>query len=258
MDVDTVNRYLDRIGARRPAEPTASALRELHRRHLEAVPFENLSIHLGEPVVLTEEALVDKVVLRGRGGFCYELNGLFAALLTALGFDVTLLAASMFGEDGTLSPAFDHLTLLVELDERYIADVGSGVHAVHPLRRDWPEAQEDPAGSFLVVDAPGGDVDVLMDGAPRYRAESRPRRLTDFARPCWWHATSPESHFRDAPRCSRRTETGRVSIVGNRLAETVHGERTQTTLATEAEVITAYEKHFGFRPESLVVEIRRP
>jgi N-hydroxyarylamine O-acetyltransferase len=256
MDADTVNRYLDRIGARRPTEPTASALRELHRRHLEAVPFENLSISLGEPIVLTEDALVDKVVLRGRGGFCYELNGLFAGLLTAVGFDVTLLAASVFGDGGTLTPAFDHLALLVELDERYLVDVGFGVHSVYPLRLDWPETQEDPAGSFLVVDAPGGDVDVLRDGVPQYRAELRPRRFTDFARPCWWHANSPESHFRGTARCSRRTAHGRVSIVGDRLLETEGGERTETTLTTDAELLAAYEKHFGFRPKSLAG--RRP
>jgi N-hydroxyarylamine O-acetyltransferase len=251
MDADTVNRYLDRIGARRPAEPTAAALRDLHRRHLETVPFENLSIHLGEPIALTEDALVDKIVLRGRGGFCYELNGLFAALLTALGFDVTLLAASVFGDDGTLTPIFDHLALLVELDERYLVDVGFGVHSVYPLRMDWPEAQEDPAGSFLVVDAPGGDVEVRRDGVPQYRAECRPRRLADFARPCWWHANSPESHFHGVARCSRRTAHGRVSIVGDRLLETEGDERTETTLTTDAELLAAYEKHFGFRPESL-------
>lgn len=249
MDADTVGRYLDRIGAARPAAPSAAALRELHRRHVEAVPFENLSIHLGEPITLTEEALADKIVRRGRGGFCYELNGLFAALLTALGFDLRLLAASLIRNDGTLTPAFDHLALLVELDERYLADVGFGAHSVHPLRRDWPDAQEDPAGTFLVVDAPGGDVDVLMDGVPQYRAEPRPRRLADFARPCWWHANSPESHFREVARCSRRTADGRVSIIGDRLLETVGDERTETRLGTDAEMLAAYEKHFGFRLE---------
>jgi N-hydroxyarylamine O-acetyltransferase len=245
MDFDTVTRYLDRIGARLPAAPSAAALRELHRRHLETVPFENLSIHLGEPIVLTEDALLDKIVRRGRGGFCYELNGAFAALLTALGFDVRLAAASMVREDGTLTAAFDHLTLVVELDERYLVDVGSGKGSVYPLRLDWPEPQEDPGGSFLIRDAPGGDIEVVTDGVPQYRAELRPRRLSDFTRPCWWHATSPESHFREAPRCSRRTETGRVTIAGDRLLETVHGERTETVLATDADVLAAYEKHFG-------------
>src|SRR5690349_16321536 len=122
MDLGTAMAYLDRIGARPPAVPDAAALRELHRRHLEAVPFENLSIFLGEPVLLDEDALVDKIVRRRRGGICYELNGAFAALLTALGYDVRLLAASVFGDDGTLSPPFDHLALLVELDERYLVD----------------------------------------------------------------------------------------------------------------------------------------
>lgn len=257
MDVETVTRYLDRIGASRPARPSAGALRELHRRHLEAVPFENLSIHLGEPITLTEDALVDKIVRRGRGGFCYELNGAFAALLGALGFDVRLLAASVFGADGTLTPVFDHLALLVELDERYLVDVGFGAHSVYPLRLDWPEAQDDPAGSFLVVDAPGGDVDVLMDGVPRYRAEPRPRRLADFARPCWWHEHSPESHFRDTARCSRRTPAGRITVRGDRLVETVHGERTETTLTTADEVRAAYEKHFGFTPEPVAALLPR-
>ena len=249
MDLDTADRYLARIGARRPAAPDAAALRELHRRHVETVPFENLSIHLGEPIALDEDALDDKIVRRRRGGFCYELNGAFAALLAALGYDVRLLAASVFGDDGTLTPAFDHLALVVELDERYLVDVGFGAHAVYPLRLDWPEAQDDPAGSFLVLDAPGGDVDVLMDGVPQYRAERRARRITDFDRLAWWHANSPESHFRSGPRCSRATESGRVTIRGDRLIETVHGERTETTLATDEEIVAAYEKHFGFPAE---------
>jgi N-hydroxyarylamine O-acetyltransferase len=248
MDSDTVAAYLDRIGASRPSAPTAAALRDLHRRHLATVPFENLAIHLGEPITLTEDALVEKIVGRGRGGFCYELNGLFAALLDALGFDVTLLAASTLSDGGaTSSPPFDHLALLVELDERFLADVGFGTHAVHPLRLDWPAAQEDPSGSFLVVDAAHGDIEVSMNGEPSYRAERRPRRLSDFVRPCWWQANSPDSHFRSMPRCSRMTDTGRVTIRSDRLIETVRGERTETTLTTDAEILGAYEKHFGFR-----------
>jgi N-hydroxyarylamine O-acetyltransferase len=212
------------------------------------VPFENLALHLGEPVVLTEDALVDKIVRRGRGGFCYELNGAFAALLGALGFEVRLLAASVFGDDGTLTPVFDHLALLVELDERYLADVGFGAHAVHPLRIELAGGAGRSRGHLPGGGAPGGDVDVLADGVPRYRAETRPRRLADFARPAWWHEHSPESHFRRGPRCSRRTAAGRVTIRGRRLVETVHGTRTETALAGDEDVLAAYEKHFGFRP----------
>src|SRR5215210_475819 len=100
MDDGGVDRYLDRIGANRPMRADADALAELQLRHLRSVPFENLSIHLGEPIVLQEAALVDKLVERRRGGFCYELNGAFAALLSAFGYRVTLLAASVHTRDG--------------------------------------------------------------------------------------------------------------------------------------------------------------
>lgn len=102
MDTPQVDAYLRRLGAEYPAWPTLDALRELHLRHLRTVPFENLSVHLGEEIVLQEERLLDKVVGARRGGFCYELNGLFGALLTALGYEVTLLAARVYGEGGAL------------------------------------------------------------------------------------------------------------------------------------------------------------
>ena len=107
MDDRTLDAYLARIGATR-----ASTLVELHELHLAAVPFENLSIHLGEAIVLDEDLLVDKIVNRRRGGFCYELNGAFAALLRALGHDVRILSAKVFN-DGAYGPPFDHMALRV-------------------------------------------------------------------------------------------------------------------------------------------------
>src|SRR6266508_5235022 len=121
MDQVSAEAYLGRIGANRPARADVEALGELQLRHLHTVPFENLSIHLGEEIVLREHALFGKVVARRRGGFCYELNGLFAALLRALGFEVTLLAARANGRDG-LGPLFDHLTLRVNAPEPCLAD----------------------------------------------------------------------------------------------------------------------------------------
>ena len=93
--------YLHRIRYHRPLDPSSVTLRALHRAHLHTVPFENLDIHLGRPIALDETALFDKIVARRRGGFCYELNGLFAVLLRILGFTVTLLAASDAHSDGS-------------------------------------------------------------------------------------------------------------------------------------------------------------
>src|SRR3982074_3254606 len=104
MEASEVEAYLDRIGARRSTAHDEDRLRELHRWHLQSVPFENLSIHLGEPIVLTKEALVDKIVRRRRGGFCYELNGGFAVLLSAVGYQVTMLAARGTGGGGLGPP----------------------------------------------------------------------------------------------------------------------------------------------------------
>src|SRR5262244_951395 len=176
MDDKTVAAYLDRIGAgRRPEVIDAAALRVLHRAHQLTVPFENLSIHLSEPISLDEDNLLGKIVTRRRGGFCYELNGAFALLLLALGGQVTRVAARVYG-DGRLSPPFDHLALVVRLPDGsgpWLADVGFGSHSTYPLRYDSRHEQDDPAGRFSLADAGDGDVDVLKNGQPQYRIEPR-------------------------------------------------------------------------------------
>jgi N-hydroxyarylamine O-acetyltransferase len=244
VDQADADRYLARIGARLPARADADALRDLQRRHLAAVPFENLSIHLGEPIVLDEGALVEKVVGRRRGGFCYELNGAFAALLSALAFSVTLQAARVFGPNG-LGPPFDHLALRVDLDEPWLADVGFGAFSHHPLRLDARCDQPDPAGTFRVEDAEHGDLVVLLDGRPQYRLERRPRALRDFEPTCWWQQTAPSSHFATSLVCSLPTVTGRVTLSARTLVETAGGERRERVLASDAEVLEAYRTRFG-------------
>ncbi len=92
--------YLERIHYHASLEPTLQTLRALHEAHLLAVPFENLDIHLGREIVLNEAGLWTKIVKHNRGGFCYELNGLFSLLLRALGFQVDLLSASVARSTG--------------------------------------------------------------------------------------------------------------------------------------------------------------
>ena len=177
MNEKVVAAYLHRICAPRPRILDAAALAFLHRAHLLAVPFENLSIHLSEPISLAEDGLTDKIVTRRRGGFCYELNGAFALLLEALGSEVTRVSGRVHGRDGLGAP-FDHLALVVRTpgaSGSWLADVGFGSHSTFPLRVDSRQEQQDPAGSFLLADAEFGDVDVLKDGQSQYRIELRPR-----------------------------------------------------------------------------------
>lgn len=243
--------YLARIGAERPAKADAESLRELQQRHLYAVPFENLSIHLGERISLDEGALLDKIVGRRRGGFCYELNGAFAGLLRALGFDVTLLAAKVCMPDGRLGPPFDHLVLRVDLDEPWLADVGFGAHARVPLRIS-PEPQEDVEGTFSVHQTSSGDLEVRNGERPLFQAETRPRELAEFAPTCWWQATSPESHFTRSLTCSLPTpDGGRVTLSGSKLIETApDGQRTESVLSDD-ELPSTYQERFGFELNTL-------
>ncbi len=244
MDEARVNAYLARTGAARPPRADAESLRELQLRHLLTVPFENLSIHLGEPIVLQEGALLDKLVQQRRGGFCYELNGAFAALLSELGFTVTLLAASVYTPQG-LSPPFEHLALRVDAPEPWLVDVGFGRHSHYPLRLDVREEQPDPGGIFRIVERQDGDLDVIRDGEPQYRVERRGRALSDFEPACWWQQTSPRSHFTQSTVCSLLTASGRITLSDRTLIETTGPERQERVLASDDEVLAAYRAHFG-------------
>src|ERR1051325_8331232 len=142
MDHTQAAAYLARIGAE-PGPATAETLHALQLAHLTTVPFENLSIHLGEPIPLTEDALYDKIVERRRGGFCYEVNGLFAALLTHLGYSLTMHEVRVYW-NGRLGVPFDHLALRVELDRPWLVDVGFGGFADRPRRLGTPAERLRP------------------------------------------------------------------------------------------------------------------
>lgn len=247
MNSACTDAYLRRIAAARPPAPTAEALRELHLAHLRSVPFENLSIHLGEEIVLTEDALVAKVVNARRGGFCYELNGAFGALLTSLGYEVGLLQGRVHGAAGLGIP-YDHLALLVRTDDggQWLADVGFGTHSHYPLDLTVPGTEQtDPGGVFVVTGTADGDLDVLKDGKPEYRLERRPRHLADFRAAAWYHRSCPASGFTRSLVCSRLTADGRITLSGSTLKRTVGEQQETSELSTDTEVLDAYRAHFG-------------
>ncbi|MBB4715289.1 arylamine N-acetyltransferase family protein [Streptomyces luteogriseus] len=275
MNSAQVDAYLRRLGAEHPAWPTVDALRELHLRHLRTVPFENLSIHLGEEIVLEEKHLLDKVVGARRGGFCYELNGSFGALLAALGYDVALLAGRVYGDEGRLGIPYDHLALRVRTVDGgdWLADVGFGAHSHLPLAFGDRGEQEDPGGTFRIVEAGpdaagvrGGhgtvdaaDLDVFRDGRAQYRLEVRPRALGDFVAGAWWHSTSSGSHFTRSLVCSRVTEEGgRITLSGRRLTVTAaDGTREERELEADEEILGVYRERFGIELDK-VPTLRNP
>jgi len=143
--------YLGRIGYKGKVSTTIETLRGLHRAHLLSVPFENLDISLGRQILCNEDAFLRKIVERHRGGFCYEMNGAFAALLRTIGFEVTLLSARVPNKDGSYGPEFDHLALRVDLDTPWLADVGFGDSFLDPLRLETGVEQTQAGRIFRIL-----------------------------------------------------------------------------------------------------------
>lgn len=245
LDPQRTAAYLRRLDVTRGQVTTdLSGLILLHERHLRTVPFENLSIHLGEPITLDTDALVDKLTVRGRGGFCYELNGAFATLLTTLGFPVALYEARV-GPDGS-GMRFDHLCLRVRLatGDR-LADVGFGASFLHPLDLETGAPQTDPTGTYQIVAVGDDEFDMVDNGEVQFRFATRPRELADFATACRHHQTSPESHFTQQTVCSKATADGRVTISDRTLITTTDGQRTEHAIVSDDELLDLYHLHFG-------------
>jgi N-hydroxyarylamine O-acetyltransferase len=246
-----IDAYLNRINYTGAREPTAETLRALQVAHLLAVPFENLSIHAGEPIVLEENALFGKIVERRRGGFCYEANGLFAALLRALEFEVAMLAAGVATKDGGFGPIFDHMTLMVTLDERWLVDVGFGDSFLEPLLLDSRDEQVQGTHAFRIVE--DNDHLILMrrnEGAhwePQYRFTLQPYVFADYEEMCRFHQTSPDSHFTKGRICSLATQDGRVSLSEMRLITTTGPQqlRDERTLNDAEEYDRILHEQFG-------------
>ena len=244
-----VARYLNRIDYRGPRDVSAETLRELHKAHLLAVPFENLDIHLKREIVLDEQKMADKIVGERRGGFCYELNTAFGSLLSGLGFRVSLLSAGVARDEGGFDPPFDHMALLVDLEERWLADVGFGDSFREPLRLDVRGPQYQQGESYRIVDAEEQHLVVERREAeswkPQYRFTLEPYELGAFGEMCSYHQTSPESPFTRKRVCTLATPDGRITITGMRLIVTEGGEKNERELANHQEWLAALREHFG-------------
>lgn len=235
---ERIDAYLRRLDTQRPAAPDLAALDELHVRHLLSVPFENLSIHLGIPIEIGLEDVYDKIIGagHGRGGYCYELNSLFAALLRSFGFGVELLSARVASDTGDFGPPFDHLTLAVTVSsgERFLADVGFGESFVHPVPVVADRVHHDRGHRVRLIR--GGDGWIYQDDrdaddwTPRYTFAERAHDIDDFAEMNHFQQTSPDSHFTRQAICSRATDRGRITLTDRRLIVRDDGERTEETV----------------------------
>jgi N-hydroxyarylamine O-acetyltransferase len=188
-------------------------------------------------------------VTRRRGGFCYELNGLFAWLLRSLGFRVTMLAAEVMNARGEWGLPFDHMALLVTLEDRWLVDVGFGDSFIEPLRFE-PHTEQMQGRRTYRIDADGARFVVLRSdgGAPwtaQYRFDLTPYEYADYAEMCRYHQKSSHSHFTRGRLCSLATREGRVTISGTRLIVTTDDWRQEWELPSEKAYVEALRDRFG-------------
>ena len=242
--------YLERIGYSGPTRPSLNVLRRLHRRHLLSVPFENLDIRLHRPIILSEAAFHDKIITHHRGGFCYELNGSFASLLRNLGFKVSMLSARVARRGGGLSPDYDHMTLLVQLNRPWLADVGFGDSLTEPKPLDITCPQTDHGKEYRFTRRDGWTLLSRRTKGnsawePQYKFSLTQRKLEDFILRCSWQQTSPRSHFRKGRLCTRLTANGRLTLTDAKFVVTRGNRKVERPIKTPGEFATLLRRHFG-------------
>lgn len=246
--------YFDRIGYGGPAEPTLAALREVHRLHVAAIPFENLSPLIGDAVPLDLPALEAKLVRGGRGGYCFEHNLLLSAALAGMGFEVRGLAARVLWGAPPDAPVRhrSHMVLLVNLPEgSFVADVGfGGITMSAPLALQPGVAQLTPHEPFRLVEAPGGAYDVQAHAGerwlPLYRFDLSPQLPVDYEPLNWFVATHPTSPFPSHLMAARAEPHRRLALFDARY--TVRDKDrppVEQTLASLDELKAVLEGDFG-------------
>ncbi len=225
-----INDYINRINYNGDLIPNFDVLKDLQRIHLLNVPFENLDIHYGNLIVLDIEKIYHKIVVKRRGGFCYELNGLFYNLLKAIGFDSKIISARAYNiKKENFGQEYDHLAIIVKLNQvEFLVDVGFGEFAFHPLKLEMGSIQSDSRGNFVIEEFENGYYKVSkIDGETKsivYIFTKKKRAFTEFAEMCNYHQTSSNSHFTQKKLISKPTENGRITITGNTLKITERRE----------------------------------
>lgn len=251
VDLDA---YFERIGYSGPRAPTLDMLRTIHALHPAAIPFENLNPLLGWPVPLDPASLEQKLIRDGRGGYCFEQNGLLWQVLTSLGFRVSGHAARiLWGRgDDVLTPR-SHMLLRVDIDGTdFIADVGFGGQTLTaPLQLDTDAEQETPHELHRLVRIEDGfKLQAKLEETWRsvYRFDLASFLPTDYEVNNYWTATHPQSHFRTGLIAARAAEGRRYALRNTRL--TIHQpgkESEHRTLASVAEVRESLRENFRLR-----------
>ncbi len=258
----TVEAYFRRIGYGGEAMPSLAVLQDIHWRHVTSIPFENLDVILGRSIALDPAAIAAKLVAAKRGGYCFEQNGLYLAILREIGFTANALAARVWwGRDGKDLPPRTHMTLKVELDDvAYLCDVGfGGMTPVGPLRWAFDAAQktthetyrlrelrEGPAAGEIALEA-----EIAGEWQPLYSFQPHAVDPADFNLANWYVATHPTSFFTQAMIVAMPFGDGRHVLQERKSTRRAARDRSETVrqLADRADLGAHLAETFGLSLE---------
>lgn len=255
LDSQELRLYLDRIGFEgAPEAADIDGVAAVHHAHFYTFPFENLDIHLGDPVLIHTDWLVEKMLVQRRGGFCYELNLLLRAALRGMGFDVAPISGQMERKRG-FGPPFDHLALLVRLPGgNLLADAGNGETFQRPLPLDGSWVKQYRGGEYrAVLSGIKGHVDFRpTPDAPattKYLFDPTPRDPDEFLGMVQYHATSPESRFTKGWIATLpRERDSRITVSRGMLMETIHGTMERRALESPDDLGRILQDEFRMAP----------
>jgi N-hydroxyarylamine O-acetyltransferase len=247
IDVDA---YLSRLNLKKESA-TLQFLRKLHSSHVHTIPFENLDIHYRDKITLDYARVFDKLVTRKRGGFCYELNGLFYHLLFHLGYDCYITSAQMKNEDQTFDPDFGHMMIVVTIDDQdYLVDVGFGNSFLYPKLIDKGVVQMDYTTYWRFDTDP--DENLLLQYSSnasnfttKYMFRCEEKQIIQFFEMCEYHQTSPKSMFTQKKLISVKTTDGRITLTDRKLKILKLGEIDESPILNEDEFLSKLEQYFS-------------
>ena len=242
--------YLDRISYQEKLELSVEVLSSLHQHHILNVPFENLDIHYGNPIILEKQLIYQKVVENYRGGFCYELNLLFDWLLTQIGFESKIISARVFDNQAALGPAFDHMCILVKHQQSWLVDVGFGDLFLRPIALIEDEIQTDDRNYFKIEKYSASEHVLLMsankvDFICKYVFTTESQPVTNFIPLCQDKQTNPTSYFVKNKVCTKPTLDGRITLFNQKLIHKKKEQQWEYLIEEESQLRNILKSEFG-------------
>lgn len=240
-------KYLKRFNAHPHKENYLQDLARLQSLHMQQIPFENLDVIRKVPIYLNLESIYDKVVNQRRGGYCYELNGLFCWLLQELGFDAKMISATVMKPDGSFAKADTHAAIIVDLDTPYLVDAGFGDSTISPIPLGG-ERHTDNSGTYSINEIQEEIYQLSRenDGEEKvlYQFTLEEKHLHDFHEGCVFNQVSEESTFTHHDIVTRATPEGRVTLTDSTLTRTINGKKDKREI-TQAEKTELLRDEFG-------------